>query len=199
MKVVGLCGSSGAGKSTVGAMFGEFNFAHIDTDSIYHSLIASSTECTAELASYFGNIILNESGGINRPTLAEIVFGDRDKLLVLNKIAHKHVLSAVRQIIKSLALDSSVQGVLVDAPLLFESGFDKECDAIIAVIADRDVKIERIMKRDNITRLQAEKRLNNQIPDEDIISRASYIITNNNLDELRCSVKDIADKIINLK
>ena len=199
MKVIGLCGSSGAGKSTVGALFSEFKFAHVDTDAVYHSLISCATECTAELAASFGSRILNENGGVHRPALAEIVFADKDKLLSLNKIAHKHVLCEVRRIISEIGEDSSIHGVIVDAPLLFESGFDKECDAIIAVTADRKVKIERIMKRDNITYSQAEKRLDNQASDEDIISRATYVIINNDLDELRGAVKDIANKIINLK
>ena len=105
--------------------------------------------------------------------LAKIVFAEDDGFVKrerLNKIAHFFVLDEVRNIIKSLS-DSGYDAVLVDAPLLFESGFDKECDIILCVISEKNARIKRIMARDNITRDAAVKRIDAQLSDEFLIQR----------------------------
>ena len=198
MRIIGLCGMSGAGKSTVADLFREYGFYPIDTDAIYHTLISAPSECTDELVKVFSGVILNELGCIDRRKLADIVFKDKDKLLVLNKIAHKHVLDCVRKTISTLD-ENLYTAAIVDAPLLFESGFDKECDAIIAVVADIDTKASRIVKRDNITYERAVERLRNQIPDDTIISRSTYVIRNNDSDDVKGAVREIANIINNLK
>lgn len=198
MKIIGLCGSSGAGKSTIAKAFSKFGFYSIDTDDVYHKIISSPSECTSALADVFSGEILNEKGGVDRRKLSNIVFKDKDKLSLLNRIAHRYVLDDVRKTVKTLDKDK-YRAVLVDAPLLYESGFDKECDAVIGVIASRNCKIERIVKRDGISVSRAEERLDNQVSDEIIASRATYVIYNDDSDDFNESVREIANKINNLK
>ncbi len=174
---IGICGGSGSGKSTVAKMFLTYNILPIDTDNIYKQLTSKRTRCIDELVSEFGIGIVFDDFSLNRKRLAEIVFSDSDKLHKLNKIAHAHVLREVRKI-RTQAEDDGYFAVIVDAPLLFESGFDAECDVIIAIIADESTRISRILERDGITYEMAKKRVSAQLPDEIIASKADYIIAN---------------------
>ena len=175
MLVIGLCGGSGSGKSTVAGMLSSRNILHVDTDLVYRKLISSPSECTYELASEFGDLIINGDGSVNRRILAEIVFSDKNKHTKLNHIAHKHVLNLVRDVIKC---SSGYLAVCVDAPMLFESGFDRECDLLVAVLAPIEKRIERITARDNISIDDAIKRINAQISDRDLISKVDFVINN---------------------
>lgn len=181
MLTIGLCGGSGSGKGTVASLFQKKGFLVIDTDAVYHELISVSSECSLRLIEEFGEEITDSKKIIDRQKLAQIVFSDRDKLKALNTIAHHYVLKKVREIIKS-ADETKFRGAVVDAPLLFESGFDKECDYIICVTASDDLKILRIVQRDNISKENAMKRIQNQAPDHSIISKSDFFIDNNNSD-----------------
>ena len=200
MKIIGLCGGSGSGKGTVAAMFSEFGFIHIDTDAVYHDITSSKSECLTDLCYEFGNGILNEVGALDRKKLAKIVFESEDaekKRLKLNEIAHYHVLKATRELIKSYELKGAPV-VLVDAPLLFESGFDKECEIIICVTADKDIRKSRIMLRDSISELAALQRIDSQCSDGYLIEHSDYNIVNNGTTELLFEkVRDVAEKILN--
>ncbi len=198
MKVIGLAGGSGSGKSTVSKLFYENGFAFINTDEIYHKLTSTPTPCLDDLVHEFGREILNpEIHSLNRKKLAEIVFakGQEDKLQRLNKIAHFHVLRETEEIIASLSEDEYF-GVLIDAPLLFESGFDKKCDFVISVTANENVRIKRITERDGITEEKAKARINAQLSDEFLINNSKFIIVNDgDIDELRKNVNEISEKI----
>ena len=178
MKVLGLCGLWGAGKGAVCSFFAELNVVSIDTDKVYHNIISVNSDCTKELVDFFGTVIFG-TPGINRAELRKVAFSSVENLKSLNEITHKHILNAVRREIESLKLENAVDGIIIDAPLLFESGFDKECDLTMAVIANIDTKIERIIARDGITREHAEARLSSQISDSDLIARCDHVIENN--------------------
>lgn len=196
MKIIGLCGGSGSGKGCVCKILSQIGFKTIDTDRVYHDLISEDSECTFELASAFGEQIRSYPG-INRARLREVVFSSRDNLDRLNKITHKHILNVVRKVINSVSSDPSILGVVIDAPLLFESGFDKECDVTIAVLADKDVRIERIIERDGISREAAALRINSQISDRDLIGKCTYHVYNNSdLDALESTVRELCENII---
>ena len=178
MKVVGLCGQSGAGKGAVCQFFAELNVVSIDTDKVYHDIISVNSDCTKELVEFFGTVIFGNPG-INRAELRKVAFSSGESLKALNEITHKHILNAVRREIESLKLENTVDGIIIDAPLLFESGFDKECDLTMAVIANSNTKIERIVARDGITREHAEARLSSQISDSELTARCDHVIENN--------------------
>lgn len=178
MKIVGLCGQSGSGKGLICSLFYEFNIVSIDTDKVYHDIISVDSECTKELISVFGDSI-SLSPGINRKELAKIAFSSKENLEILNSITHKHILNEVRCEIDRIRSEQRFDGIIIDAPLLFESGFDRECDLTLAIIADQETKLTRIVNRDGITREHALARLSSQISDAELVRRCDYVIENN--------------------
>ena len=179
MVIIGLCGSSGSGKGYACAKFEKHGVAYIDTDLVYRQGVLTDSHCVNELTGYFGNGIL-ENGAVSKKLLAAIVFESENaeiKLARLNEITHKYIK------IKTLERLSEYEGqgysaVLIDAPVLFESGFDKMCDATICVTAPYEQKLERIMKRDGISKEKAEARLGAQLSDTELRKRCTYEIDN---------------------
>jgi len=178
MKIIGLTGGSGAGKGEVCKAFLSFGVKSIDTDKISKEVSKKDGECLKELVENFSDVILNNCGGLDRKKLADIAFSSKEKHELLNKITHKHILNKCKAIILDMQKNGET-AVIIDAPLLFESGFDKNCDVIISVIADLNKRTERIITRDNITVEQFELRINKQKSDEFFIENSDYIIYNN--------------------
>lgn len=159
MQIIGLTGPSGAGKGTVASLFAGFGVPSVDTDAVYHELLIPPSPCLCELAAHFGRSILTDEGTLNRPALSALVFapGQEEELRALNRITHRHILAETRRLTEYRT--AGVAAVLVDAPQLFESGFDAECDRILSVLAPYEVRLSRIMARDGLNRAQAEARL----------------------------------------
>ena len=200
LKVIGLCGGSGSGKGTVAELFSEFGIPSIDTDAVYHTLIEHKSPCLDALVEEFGESILAEDGSLDRHKLSEIVFvgeNSPEKRRRLNQIAHKFVLERTREILDEYRASGKV-AALVDAPLLFESGFNKECDFVIAVIANENIRMMRIVKRDKIPMKNAKLRIRTQLPDEYLVANSKYTIKNDGkLSELKESVRLVAEEILN--
>ena len=195
MLTIGLCGGSGSGKGVVSEIFGEHGYILADTDKICHKLFSSSEQCISQLVSEFGTGILDIDGAIDRKKLSAIVFSDKEKLERLNSISHFHILNRVREIISD-AEKNKDKGVVVDAPVLFESGFDSECDVVVAVYASEDVRIRRIIARDSISEERARKRIANQLSDDYVIAKSDFAINNSgSLVELKKSVEAVISKI----
>lgn len=180
MKIIGLTGSSGAGKSFCSNFFSKYDIPCIDTDSIYHKLLILPSKCADELIKAFGKDIVDDQNTINRKKLADIVFdnGNRSQLELLNQITHKFVIEKAKEIIKTYQSQNKIATV-IDAPLLFESEFDKFCDFTIAIVADKQNRIKRIMERDSLSHDAVLKRINAQPSDDFYFSRAKYTIHNN--------------------
>ena len=197
MVVIGLSGGSGSGKSTISTLFSRYNILPINTDEIYRNLTSSLTPCLVELANEFGEDIITDDLELDRARLREIVFTNREKHKRLNEISHRHVLNSVREMISS-ASNLGLAGVIVDAPMLFESGFDKECNYLIAVTAPVDMRVKRIKERDGITETKALERISHQIPDEELVKKVDFIIDNScSIEEVESAVLDIVNKINN--
>ncbi len=201
MKIIGLCGGSGSGKGTVCDIFSTFGIPSIDTDAVYRKITASPSECLTALEKEFGSEIITENGALNRKKLASIVFsgeGCAERLARLNEISHKYILDETRRRLDQYRETDTVAAI-VDAPVLFESGFDRECDILICVIADMEVRIARIMNRDGITREAAERRINSQLSDAELVSRCDYTIRNDDdLDFLKLEVKSVLQKYLKI-
>ena len=195
MKIIGITGQSGAGKSTVCKIFEKHGIPCVNTDEIYHSMLCKNSSLVCELVREFGIEITDWQGGIYRPALAKIVFSSKEKLNRLNKIAHFHILNSSREMISEYE-SKGCDTVMVDASQLFESGFDKECDITIAVVGEYETLIKRITERDGISRQAAEKRLVNQYSKEYFKEKCTYVIENSSdINALEASVKNIVDVI----
>ena len=179
MLTVGLTGPSGAGKGVVASLFAARGIPSIDTDKVYHSLLIPPSACLDELSSRFGSEILRADGGLDRRALAAIVFaeGHGDDLADLNTIAHRHILAKTREILADLEAQG-FPAVLVDAPQLFESGFDRECDLILSVLAPVGLRLERVMARDGLNEQEALARLNATHADEFFRERSHFVLVN---------------------
>ncbi len=180
MTVIGITGPSGAGKGTVSSLLQtKYGFDVIDADSIYHSLVSAPSLCLDEIKLHFGDRVIDEHGALDRQALGKLVLGEsnRDKLLLLNEITHKYVVKKIKSKIK-YRREKNINCV-VDAPLLFEAGLDNHCDFTVSVLADEDIRIERIIKRDNISSDNAKNRISSQKSDDYYISRTDYLIMNN--------------------
>ena len=199
MKIVGLCGGSGSGKGAVAKIFAEYGFVHIDTDALYHTMTSYPSPCLRELADAFGNEIIS-NGKLDRKVLANLVFsgeGSGERRQTLNSIAHKHIREKTKSLIEKYKNEGAI-GVVIDAPLLFESSFDKLCTYVICVIADENIRMERIIKRDEITGKQAFLRIKTQLPDSYLVENSDYTITNNGTEEeLRDATFEVVKKLIN--
>lgn len=186
IKIIGLTGRSGSGKGYVCDRFLSFGIPSIDTDRVYRDITAADEvmrPCTAELCAAFGKQIVSADNSLDRKVLAEAVFTDSSKLALLNSITHKYILGEVRARISALEA-SGIRAVIVDAPVLFESGFDRECDVTVAVRADEDKRVARIVGRDGISEDGARRRLASQAKDDELCARVDFTIENNGDDSV---------------
>ncbi len=180
--LIGLCGRSGSGKGYVAAKFAPYGIPSVDTDAVYRTLTAPSdaySPCMCALVDAFGEKIALPDRSLNRRALAEIVFAEdgATSLKLLNKITHTHILCEAVRVAQSLA-DNGARAVIIDAPALYESGFDAQCACTVCVIAPDDVAVSRIVERDGICEAAARKRLDTQICAEELMQRCDYTIEN---------------------
>lgn len=196
MKIIGLCGSSGSGKGYVCRTFLKFGVPSIDTDRVYREITTKKgTLCLCELVLEFGEQILDTNGELDKKALASIVFegeGSRERLDKLNKITHKHIKMDTEKILSEYKNEGK-RAVIIDAPVLFESGFDKMCHFTVCVTAPYELKLERIISRDKIAKEKAEARLKNQLTDDELIRLSTYQIDNSNC-EIISQIENILKK-----
>ena len=190
MKIIGITGTSGAGKTTICTILEEKYDANIiDADKVAKKLTKKGTMYLNSIIEYFGIDILDNAGELKRKELASIIYDDDEKRNVLNSITFTYVVKEIKENINNL---KNKELVVIDAPLLYESNLDKICDIVIGVIAKEEEKINRICKRDNISEEIAKKRLNIQLNDNYIKNKSDYIITNNgNMQELEKEIEKI--------
>ncbi len=177
MKILGIVGGIGAGKSTVTDIFEKnFDIHVINTDKIGHEVLLKTGKAYDMIIAEFGTAILDDDGEIIREKLANIVFCDEEKLKNLNSIMHPCIYEIVVERIKQ----ATNEYVLIEAALLIESGFYKLADIIIGVYADEDLRIQRIMNRNNYTYEQAKDRINAQLKWKDLRDMVDIVIDNSN-------------------
>lgn len=182
MLLIGLTGPSGSGKSRVAEIFSRFGLPVINADEVYHQLLVPPSPCLEELVGRFGNAILTSAGTLNRRELANIVFSDPASLAALNSITHRYVMEEILRRTEQLRREETRAAVL-DAPQLFEAGANRMCGAVVSVLADKNLRLERILQRDGIDRDAALRRIAAQRSDEFFRSHSDYIIENNHTPE----------------
>lgn len=171
---IGLTGQTGAGKSTVCEMAKELSCRVINADKVAREVMGKNSECLKRLAEFFGSDIILSDGSCNRKLLAKRAFSSRENTDILNSITHPAIIARVREYIDIYSKESDI--IIFDAPQLFESGGDKICDKIIAVLAPIEVRLERIMNRDGISKEDALLRINAQYGEDFFKSKSDYII-----------------------
>lgn len=175
MRIIGLTGGSGTGKGTFAALLREKGVGWVDADAVYRTLCAENREMLAALDAAFGGV-LNQSGALDRPKLASIVFADPEKLKQLNAITLPYIRAAS---LEAMRAQGDCPFVLYDAPTLFEVGADDLCERIIGVLAETETRVQRIMARDGLDDVAARARIGAQ-PDADFYrARCDYIVENN--------------------
>lgn len=173
--VIGMTGSSGAGKSTIcDILKRKYNVKVIDADEIARKLSKKGTNYINDIVSKFGNEIIDEEGELKRKKLAEIIYTNAQKRQELNECTFKYIKEEIKREIKD-----EKETYIIDAPLLYECGLDEICDKVIGVISKRELQLDRIVARDNIDYESAEKRLQAQESNEFYIQRCDKIIENN--------------------
>lgn len=178
MLVIGLTGPSGAGKGEVSRILQGYGAQIIDADAVYHALLVPPSPCLDALRERFGKEILTESGELDRKKLGRIVFAAPDALHDLNTIAHRFVMEETRRRLAALR-ETDTRLVVFDAPQLFEAGAERDCDTVISVLADKQIRAARIMARDGIDEDAAYRRINAQLDDAYFRTHSDYIIENN--------------------
>lgn len=189
--IIGLTGGSGSGKSTVAEILKQHNMLIIDCDKIAHEIILKGNDAYIELINIFGENILDSSKQIDRKKLGNIVFKDKSKLNLLNECTHKHIVNKVKEVIKENSNNKDINAIVIDAPLLIEANLHTIVDEVWAVYADTDIRIQRLIKRDNITLEQAKERLQSQMSWVEMVTYADTIIYNNNLDDMKKQIESI--------
>ena len=196
MKIIGLTGPSGSGKSELCACLAKFGIPNINADKIYHQLLTPPSPCLDDIAAHFGKGVISSDGTLDRKKLAAIVFSPdgKENLATLNRITHSYVIRRMRELIETYSSSFSV--VIADVPLLFESEFYRECAINVSVIADRAIRIDRIMKRDSLDYASAAARVNAQKSDSFYTSQSDITVYNNSdMDTLEAQARKIFEEI----
>jgi len=196
MTIVGLTGSVGTGKSTVTKFFRQLGAYIIDWDELARAVVRPHSKAWKEIVEYFGKDFLNEDLTINRQKLAEVVFSDKEKVTKLNHIVHPEVLKKDERMtseIKSLDPDALI---IKDIPLLFELTRPIFVDRIVVVSASEQTQLKRLEEM-GMSREDAQSRIKSQLPLEEKIKSADFVINNDgSLEETKRQVEQICTLLI---
>lgn len=192
--LIGLTGGIASGKSTVTNFFREFNIPVIDSDTVAREVVEPGKEAWAQIVEYFGDEILLPTKELDRKKLGNIIFNDQQKREILNNITHPIIISEIMTRAKELHLTN--KNVVIDIPLLFESKREELFDLIIVVYVNKEIQLQRLMKRDNIAENEAITKIKAQIDLEEKRKKADIVIYNEkSLEDTREQVKQIVDKL----
>lgn len=194
MKIIGLTGGIGSGKSTVLALFKALGAVTYVADTEAKKLMNTDEELKNQIVKLFGEKAY-EQGELNRTYISSIVFNNEEKLNALNALVHPKVREDFQHFIKNQKADF----VIYETAILFESGSDQFCDYVITVIAEMAHKIERIMKRDSVSETQVLERMKNQSADDFKIKKSDFVIRNNHLEDTKNQIFTIFELLKKLK
>lgn len=175
--IVGLTGQTGAGKTSVSDYLRKKGHHVIDADLVAREVVAKGSKCLMDLVIAFGVDILRPDGTLNRRKLGDMVFADKSKRKVLNRITFPYIQEEIFARVEELGRQGAGI-VFLDAPTLIESGTHQRCHKVISVIAPSELRMDRILKRDDITLQQGLIRMGAQHQDEYYTSKSDYVLTN---------------------
>ena len=177
MKIIGLTGPTGSGKSTVAKYFNDLGVEIIDCDLVAREVTEIGSELLPLLAETFGDEILADDGSLIRKELAKRAFSSESETKKLNSIMLPFIANKIKETLDVFATEG-VECVMLDAPTLFESGLDSICDSVLAVLCDRETRKKRIIERDSLTEEQALTRLSAGKPDSFYKEKTQHIVVN---------------------
>ena len=195
MKIIGLTGGIGSGKSTVARSLQEHGFPIVDADLIAREIVEPGQPALAELAKEFGEDILNADGSLDRGLLASRAFKTKDTTQRLNDITHPRINQRTQELLDE-ARENGAEAVIYDMPLLIDKGLHKDMDATIVVHAAEHVRLERLTTKRGLDVDDVRRRINAQIDDETRKQHADILLDNNGTEEdLTQQIAQAVDKI----
>lgn len=191
-QVIGITGNSGSGKTRASKIISTItNGLVIDADQVVKKLSKPNEEYFNAIRNVFGEEYFLEDGNLNRKLLAKEIYENKESLEKLNGLTFKYVVQEIKKEID----EADCNIIIVDAPLLFESGLDKCCTKIIVLVAPLEIKVRRIMERDNLSEEIALSRIKIQTKEEEYKRNADIVIENIVDEELEEKIKDALNKL----
>ena len=190
-RIFGLTGGIGSGKSTVAAFFRELGAEIVDADQLAREAVSPGSPGLAQIVETFGRKILLDDGTLDRPALGQLVFADEAKRKQLNAIVHPEVQRLALESFQRLMNDGA-QTIIYDVPLLYESKLESMFLAVVVVYVPREIQLERVMRRDKLSKLETQQRLAAQMSLDTKAERADYLINNSQgLSETKAQVQTL--------
>ena len=191
MKIIGLTGGIGSGKSKILSVFSTYGIPCYESDRRAKWLMQRDAELKSQIKSFFGDQIY-ENNQFNQRKLAKLVFANKGKLEALNSLVHPRV----KMDFKSFVSQQDTTYIIKEAAILFETGGEKDCDATILVTAPEKLRLQRVLNREKISSMDLKARINNQWSDSRKIPLADYIINNIDWDKTLKKIDEIHQKLL---
>jgi dephospho-CoA kinase len=196
MLKVGLTGGIGSGKSTARRYFESLGAFVLDADEEVKSLITSNETVQYELISEFGTDIIDVTGRVNKKKLARIAFQDEDHQQRLNSVVHPYIFNLIDKEFNRVFNDKKHGVFIVDAALIYETGFDAHLDYVIVVTAHLKNRMERALGRETLSREEILKRVGFQWPEEEKVNMADFVVHNDGTEaELQKKIESLIKKL----
>jgi len=196
MKVIGLTGGIGSGKSMVSQFMAELGAVIIDADKVGHEAFKPGTEAWRDVVAAFGRGVVKPDGEIDRSKLGSMVFGDAESLVRLNQIMQPRIYDMVVARLEQYR-QQGIAVVVVDAPLLIEVGWVPLVDEVWVIVASEDTVLSRVRERSGLSEPESLARIRSQMSNEERIKYADAVINNEgSLDELRDRVKELWQRLV---
>lgn len=194
MKIIGLTGGIGSGKTTVSKYLSKKGFPVIDADKVSREIVGPGTKAIKAIEAEFGIDMINLDGSLNRKKLGDVVFSDCEKLKKLNKITHKEILDKIKK--QTLSMENKDAALIfIDAPLLFETGLDSIVHETWVLDAPEQLRIERVKDRDSISSESIKSRIANQMEQSLKNKKATVVIDNSlGMEELYKKIDQLLKK-----
>lgn len=195
MKIVGITGGTGTGKTTVLNYLKSLDAHVIDCDAVYHQLLKENKQLLADLEAAFGAVV--KDGELDRKALGAVVFSDEKALQRLNEITHGYISDEVESQLER-AKTAGRKICAIDAIGLLEGGLKDRCDFTVGIVAPTELRVSRLMAREGITEEYARLRIDAQKPNEYFIANCDHTLENNtnNLEDINSKCADLFEKLL---
>src|SRR6476660_3323883 len=197
---VGLTGSIGVGKSFVGSVFVELGCRLLDADDIAREVVLPGTAGLTDIVNEFGPEVLQSNGTLDRKTLGDIVFADPGKRQRLNALLHPRIIERQDEMLLRWEAEDPEGIAIVDAALMIESGGYRRFDKLIVVHCRPEVQLERLILRNGLSRHEAQKRIDSQMPQEEKQRYADFLIdTSDGFEQTRQRTREVYEQLVQLR